>query len=168
MNNKSLTIGTVCFLIDEKTGKILLLERSRSPMKNKVTGVGGKTNFEEDILSSCIREIKEETGFEAKNLRLNGIIKTIEESLDSSWILFIYTCCEFYGQQSECPEGKLFWIDRNDVQNQNLIGFIKELIPHILNGDSFEGTIIHDMEGNVISKQLRVASTSNILKNHKY
>jgi 8-oxo-dGTP diphosphatase len=157
MNNKSLTIGTVCFLIDEKNNQILLLERSRAPMKNKVTGVGGKTNFEEDILSSCIREIKEETGFEAKNLKLNGIIKTIAESLDSSWILFIYTTSEFYGQQSECSEGKLFWIDRNDVQNQNLIGFINELIPYILNGDSIEGTIIHDQEGNVLTKQIKVA-----------
>lgn len=156
MNSKSLTIGTVCFLTDKKNNKMLLLERSRSLMKDKVTGVGGKTDFDEDIYASCIRETMEETGFTARNLKLNGIIKTVAQSLDSSWILFVYSTDEFTGTQAECPEGRLFWIDVNDAVNQNLIGFIREILPFVINGNLIEGTIIHDQEGNVINKQIRV------------
>lgn len=157
MDNKSLTIGTVCFLINELENKILLLERARHPMKNMLTGVGGKTNFEEDICSSCIREIKEETGFEAKNLRLRAIIKTVLDSLDSSWILFVYTTNEFSGEQIECKEGRLLWVDRSDLLNQNLIGFIREIVPYIFDEKVIEGTIIHDQNGNVINSNIRIA-----------
>jgi hypothetical protein len=48
-NGKSITVGTVCFLFDRKDDKVLLLERSGNPMKDKITGFGGKTHFEEDI-----------------------------------------------------------------------------------------------------------------------
>lgn len=154
--DRSLTIGTVCFLINKNEKKVLLLDRARSPMKNKVTGVGGKTNFEEDIYSSCIREIKEETGFDAKNLRLNGIIKTVAQSLNSPWILFVYSTDEFTGKQIECPEGKLFWADIDDVTSHDLIGFIRELLPSVFSGGLVEGTIIHDNEGNVLDKLIKV------------
>lgn len=157
MNSKSLIIGTVCFIYDEKNNKILLLERSRQPMRNMVTGVGGKTNFEEDILSSCKREIREETGFEVERLRLRGIVKTILETRDSSWILFIYTADEFSGQQIDCPEGRLLWVDRDDFLKQNLIGFIREIAPYILDEKTIEGTIIHDQNGNVLESNIRTA-----------
>lgn len=156
MNAKSLTIGTVCFLFNEKNDKILLLERSRQPMKDMLTGVGGKTDFDEDICLSCLREIKEETGFVAESLKFRGVIKTIIESMDNSWILFIYTASEFSGQQIDCPEGRLTWVNRSDLLNQNLIGFIREIVPYILAEKTIEGTIIHDQSGNVVKSNIRV------------
>jgi 8-oxo-dGTP diphosphatase len=115
MLQNKITIGTVCFLFDKK--KFLLLERANEPMKNMMTGVGGKTNFDEDIQASCIREIKEETGFDAKDLRLKGVVKTILSEQKSSWILFVYTCDNFSGKQIQCPEGKLIWVDEADLFN---------------------------------------------------
>ena len=155
MNNGKITIGNVCFLIDRSKNEILFLERSFEPMKNMFTGVGGKTKFDEDINMSCLREIKEETGLNARNLKLKGIIKTILEGSESSWILFIYTSEEFSGKQIDCPEGKLEWIGINEVNNLNLIGFIRELMPFVLNENSIiEGTITHDITGKVLSKKI--------------
>ena len=82
MEQGKITIGNVCFLIDND--HVLLLERSFEPMKGMLTGVGGKTNFEEDIHDSCVREIKEETGLIAKNLKLRAVIKTVLEGGNSS------------------------------------------------------------------------------------
>jgi 8-oxo-dGTP diphosphatase len=161
MNAKSLTIGTVCFLFDEENNKILLLERSRQPMQNLMTGVGGKTDFDEDIYLSCLREIKEETGFVVRSLKFRGVIKTIIDSLDNSWILFIYTARQFSGQQIECPEGRLTWVDRSELLNQNLIGFIREIVPYILAEETIEGTIIHDQSGNVVKSSIRVINQFN-------
>ncbi|GET34559.1 hypothetical protein PbJCM13498_34220 [Prolixibacter bellariivorans] len=155
MATGKITIGNVCFLIDKNKNEILFLERFFEPMKDLFTGVGGKTNFDEDIHTSCLREINEETGLNAKNLKLKGIIKTILSGHDSSWILFIYTSSEFYGKQIDCPEGKLHWVGINDVEKLNLIGFIREIMPFVLNEDSIiEGTITHDLTGTVLSKKI--------------
>lgn len=148
----TITIGTVCFLIDKEQQKILFLERSNDPMKNKYTGVGGKTHFEEDIYDSCLREIKEETGFDAHQLQLKGVVKTILEGRDSSWILFVYVCDEFSGEQISCPEGELHWIPIKEIFNLNLIGFIREIIADILEETTFiEATMLHDIHGEVLN-----------------
>ncbi len=155
-DGKSITIGTVCFLFNKKKDKVLLLERSGNPMKDKVTGVGGKTHFEEDINASCRREINEETGLTANSLKLNGVIKTVSENLDSSWLLFVYSTDEFSGELQPCPEGRLFWCDIKELYNQNNIGFINEVLPHVLRGGMIEGTIVHNSEGTVLEKTLNV------------
>ena len=155
MTTGKITIGNVCFLIDKNKNEVLFLERSFEPMKDMFTGVGGKTKFDEDINMSCLREINEETGLNAKNLKLKGIIKTILSGHDSSWILFIYTSSEFYGKQIVCPEGELQWIRINDIYKLNLIGFIREIMPFVLDENSMiEGTITHDLTGKVLSKKI--------------
>ena len=155
MRTGKITIGNVCFLIDRNKNEMLFLERSFEPMKDMFTGVGGKTKFDEDINMSCLREIKEETGLNAKNLKLKGIVKTILDGYDSSWILFVYTSDEFNGKQIDCPEGKLKWIKINEIYNLNLIGFIREIMPFILHENSLiEGTVEHDITGKVLSKKI--------------
>lgn len=147
------TIGNVCFLIDETKEEILLLERYNEPMSNLFTGVGGKTNQQEDIHNSCIREIEEETGLVASECQLKAVIKTILKGSESSWILFVYTSKKFDGKMIECDEGKLVWISIKNLFNKNLIGFIREILPSVIQEGNFtEGTIIHDINGQVLQK----------------
>lgn len=147
-----LTIGTVCFIQDKEQQKILLLHRAKAPMKDLWTGVGGKTDFLEDIRHSCLREVFEETGLTPSNLCLKAIVKTILEGEASSWILFVYTADSSETELNSCPEGRLEWVPIAEVPSYNLIGFIRAIFPHILNGHSiFEGTIVHDVAGRVIS-----------------
>ena len=155
MQEGKITIGTVCFIIDETKQKVLMLERANEPMQNMFTGVGGKTGFAEDIQLSCCREVNEETGFDVENLRLKGVIKTVLEGQSSSWILFVYITNEFSGKQIECPEGKLMWVDKDEVMNLNLIGFIREIMPQVFDRNVFiEGTIVHDKQGRVLEKTI--------------
>lgn len=155
--SRSTIIGNVCFLIDRNKNKILFLERNKEPMQGMYTGVGGKTNFDEDIYASGIRVIKEETGLDASNLKLKGVIKTILSGYDSSWILFVYITTEFQGEQIDCQEGKLSWEAIDEIYNLNLIGFIREIMPYVLNENVFiEGTIIHTIKGEVLSRDIRV------------
>lgn len=161
MSSGKVTVGNVCFLIDEVNKKILLLERSFEPMKDLFTGVGGKTRFEEDINLSCIREVKEETGLDVKDLKLKGVIKTLLAESNSSWILFVYTSNDFSGRQINCPEGTLKWVMTDEVFDLKLIGFIKEMMPFILDKDSLiEGTIKHDIRGNVLSKRISLRKSA--------
>ena len=61
---------------------------------------GGETEFHEDIRSSCLREIKEETGLTVDSLALRGIVKTILEDDSSSWWPVEQTL--LYAQKARC------------------------------------------------------------------
>jgi len=152
-----ITIGNVCFILNEETQKILLLKRNRDPMKGLITGVGGKTNFIEDIPHSCIREIKEETGIEVEKIILKGIVKTLLHGENSSWIIFVYVAKISAEDFIECAEGKLFWVDKDKIFEEDLIGFIKKILPYVLDENKFiEAIILHDMHGNVLSDNMTI------------
>ncbi|NQY42296.1 MAG: NUDIX domain-containing protein [Legionellales bacterium] len=157
MKNKT-TIGNVCFLFNQKKDKVLLLKRNKAPMRGMWTGVGGKTNVNEDIKTSCIREVKEETGFESTDVILKGIIRTILDGADSNWILFVYTAItkkEFFFHP--CDEGELEWVSLSKISDYNLIGFIKEIFQYIQDDNRIlEGTIIHDNNGEITKKILHI------------
>lgn len=156
MAEPKITIGTVCFITDLETGNLLMLKRAFEPMKDLWTGVGGKTGFGEDIRQSCIREVYEETGLEIRNLQLKGVVKTILQGSNSSWILFVYTADEYHGNLLDCPEGELKWVNKGDVMNLELPGFIREIFPFTENQGFYEGTMVHDKNGVVIEKVLNV------------
>ena len=147
------TVGNVCFVTDQKNKKILLLKRKNEPMQGMYTGVGGKTDFHEDINASCVREVFEETGLKVDSVKLCGVVKTILDGKGSSWILFVYTADQFSGELAECNEGELSWIDFDQVYKHDLIGFIREILPQVLESKSpVEATIVHDMRGRVLKK----------------
>ena len=153
----SITIGNVCFLFNTTKDEVLLLKRSRFPMQGMWTGVGGKTNLMEDINLSCIREIKEETNFNIDNVVLKGVIKTILDETNTSWLLFVYTSITKEKDFHKCDEGELKWIPVSKIENYQLIGFIKEIFSYIVAENSLiEGTIIHDKNGKVLKKTLHI------------
>lgn len=149
------TVGNVCFIRNEQSSEILLLHRNREPMKDLWTGVGGKTGFDEDIHTSCLREVKEETGLDVNDLKLKGVVKTILKGRDSAWILFVYTATTSSADVISCDEGELRWVPEDAVYECNLVGFIRPILPHVLDDEVFlEGTIKHDMGGQVLNEQL--------------
>lgn len=154
---KKITVGNVCFLRDKAKNRLLLLHRSKDPMKNLSTGVGGKTDFHEDINDSCYREVYEETGIKVDSIKLKGILKTLVDGGNSSWILFSYLA-DIDGQDiQECDEGELRWVALDQVYSHNLVGFIRRVLPHILDDQSFfEGTITHDMQGNIVTENIKL------------
>lgn len=148
--------GNVCFIVDGKNNKVLLLKRSREPMQAMYTGVGGKTLPEESPFDSCVREAKEETGLDISKVNLKGVIKTILDGGDSSWILWVYTAGGYRGEMAKCSEGELEWVDIDSVNSCELIGFIRKIMPYILDESViFDGTIIHDTKGNVIKDSIK-------------
>ncbi|MFN3411965.1 MAG: NUDIX hydrolase [Exilispira sp.] len=114
-------LATLCYL--RKEGKTLMLYRNKK--KNDINGgrwigLGGKIMDGETPEECAIREIKEESGYIAKNLILKGILTFPDFDGCQSWYVFLYLITEFEGQLIECTEGTLKWIDDNELFNLNM------------------------------------------------
>jgi len=137
------TVGDVCFI--RKESKILLLRRVKEPLKGKWTGVGGKTQFYEEPLESCAREVKEETGLDVQP-ELAGVITTINIAKHTKWLLFTYVANSFKGELKQSKEGILEWVDEKKLYKRDL-AFIRVALPYMLDRkrkDLITGKIIHD------------------------
>lgn len=109
-------IATLCYL--KKDGRTLMLFRNKK--KNdmnggKWIGLGGKLIDGETPEECAIREIKEESGYIAKNLELKGILTFPAFDGYDTWYVFLYLVKEFEGEMKDCPEGTLKWIDDKDL-----------------------------------------------------
>jgi len=134
---------------------VLLLQRKKEPLKGKWTGVGGKTEFDEEPLESCIREVKEETGLTIEP-QLTGIITSINMRKSSKWILFVYTTDKWKGQIRQGSEGILEWINEDKLHEKDL-AFVGISFPYILNKERrglITGKIVHDGD-KILSCTLR-------------
>ncbi len=116
MNNIKLT--TMCMVYNDD-GEILVQDRIKDDWPG-ITFPGGKVEKDEIIEESCIREVKEETGLDIKNLECMNYIEwnTIEENVRHLCILF--RTKDYYGKLIDSSEGKNFFIKEKDIEKYNL------------------------------------------------
>lgn len=116
MNNIKLT--TMCMIYNDN-GEILVQDRTKNDWPG-LTFPGGKVEKDELIEESCIREIKEETGLDIKNLECMNYIEwnTIEENVRHLCILF--RTKDYDGKLIDSSEGKNFFIKEKDIEKYNL------------------------------------------------
>lgn len=115
-------------------GENVLLLRG-APQKriwaNRYNGVGGHIEPGEDFLSAARRELLEETGLTAENLRLCGIM-TVDSGQNPGVGIFIL--------RGECPngealasaEGTLEWVPFAGISRLPLVEDLPSLLPRVL------------------------------------
>ena len=81
----------------------------------------------ESLRDSVIREIREETGLVIKNPQPCGFKDWILED-GTRYIVLLYKTDQFEGELKNSREGKVFWLDRNDISSANLIWNMRELL----------------------------------------
>lgn len=73
---------------------------------------GGKVEFPESIVESAIREVKEETGLEVRNLIYKGLYEYVNPVAKDRYMIFNYITKDFEGELlKDAPEGKAVWVD---------------------------------------------------------
>jgi 8-oxo-dGTP diphosphatase len=105
---------TLCFVTNGDD--ILLMKRGphKRIFANHYNGVGGHIERDEDPLSSARREIKEETGLEAVNLRYCGSTH-IDAGQATGILLFVFVGVAQQREVIDCEEGELQWLSLQDV-----------------------------------------------------
>lgn len=118
-------LTNMCLIYDEE--RILVQEKVGTKYKGGLVFPGGHVEEGESLRDSMIREIKEETGLTIKNLQLCGFKDWIQED-GTRYIVILYKTNQFEGEIQSSKEGRVFWLDRKDIADANLIWNMRELL----------------------------------------
>lgn len=107
---------TLCYI--EKDGKYLMIHRVKKVNdinKDKWVGVGGKFEERETPFDCVRREILEETGLTAGKLNYRGLVTFVSNEFGTEYMHLFHTD-SFEGElTSNCEEGNLEWVDKDDI-----------------------------------------------------
>lgn len=110
-------LATLCYV--KRAGKTLMLQRGKRPNdihQGKWNGLGGKMIPGETPEACVIREVFEESGLVIRDPRLRGILTFPNFNGGHDWYAYVFTAEEFEGEAfEECDEGRLEWIDDDQV-----------------------------------------------------
>ena len=122
---------TLCFIT--RGDKVLLLRGA--PTKriwpNQYNGVGGHVEADEDIYTSALREMKEETGLDIDDVQLRGIIN-IDVGQKNGIMVFVFTARALGPEFTSSPEGTLEWVRQDRIGTLDLVQDLPELLPRVL------------------------------------
>lgn len=126
MNRKSeIELTNMCLVYD--AGRILVQEKVGTKYSGGLVFPGGHVEANESLRDSIIREIKEETGLLISNPQPCGYKDWILED-GTRYIVLLYKTNQYTGELKSSNEGKVFWLDRKDISNANLIWNMRELL----------------------------------------
>ena len=120
LTNMCLVYNDTSILVQEKLG---LKEKYRGGL----VFPGGHIEPNESLLDSVIREIKEETGLTIYHPQPCGFKDWILED-GTRYIVLLYKTNQYESQLKSSDEGRVFWLNRSDVDTANLIWNMKELL----------------------------------------
>ena len=141
-----------CYLI--KDNKVVVIKYKKGNKKEGYYDIpGGKIEYGEIPKQTAIREVKEETGIDIKNLKYKGIM-TVEYP-NRKFIFDTFISSEYNGEPQEFEENTSEWIEINELlQKEKILSnimildrfFIKGLIEDKYN---FNMYIIVDEQENI-------------------
>lgn len=122
---------------DKSTGKVLVQERVKS--WKGISFPGGHVEAGESFVDSAIREVREETGLDIRNLQSCGVIHWSHNRNFNRYIVFLYKTTDFSGELlPETEEGRVFWADPEEVKTMNLSSNFANYLPMFLDGNRNE------------------------------
>lgn len=155
MANNLHRIKTLCFVFDAENDLILLQQYGIGKYARLHSGVDSDCLFAEDTAASCIANLAQIAGIEIAGLKLRGVLKIIDLAEDEPTIWFVYEAGFVHGNLQQNAGGRLKWVDVLNMFNLKYIPFIKEIISHLLDGESFFEAFFEISErGEIVRQQI--------------
>ena len=120
---------TVLCLI-HKGDQYLLQDRVKADWRG-FTLPGGHVEKDESIVEAVIREMQEETGLTILNPKLCGVKQFPIDG--GRYIVFLFTADEFTGEVVSSEEGKMQWVNKEELACVNTVKDLPELLQVMLN-----------------------------------
>lgn len=119
---------TLSFLLYEGAVLLIRIAEDRGPWAGCFNGIGGHVEQGEDPLTSALREIKEETGLSATDLKLCGVV--IVNMGDNPGIgLYVFVGRAEDGSLHNSNEGSPFWVPIDQLGELPLVEDLPILLP---------------------------------------
>ena len=148
MNRKQLaTITNMCLVYSGD--KILVQERNKKDWPG-LTFPGGHVEKGENFIASVIREVKEETGLTIYDPLLCGMEEYKADNNDERYLMLFYKTDKFDGELKSSKEGKVFWINKDDLLKYEL-SLDLDRIYKIMTDDTLSELIYEYKNGEYIS-----------------
>lgn len=121
---------------------LLLLKRGahKRVFPNRYNGLGGHIERDESPAQSAIREIREESGLEVRDLRLRGVVN-IDAGAATGIILFVYTAWALGRDFQDSDEGQLEWVPLAEAGQKDLVEDLPLLLPRLFGPEPDEGGV---------------------------
>ena len=128
------TLTNLCMIVN---GSKILVQDKVGGDAGGIILPGGHVEEHEPVVDSVIREMKEETGLDIRNPRLCGVKEWINED-GSRYVVFLFRAEEFSGELASSEEGRVFWMEKEDVLKSRWIWHMDCLMKIIANGEFTE------------------------------
>ncbi|MBE6561719.1 MAG: 8-oxo-dGTP diphosphatase [Ruminococcaceae bacterium] len=100
---------------------------------------GGHIEKKESFTASAIREVKEETGLDIRNLRLCGTVDWENADTGERYVVLLYKTSDFSGTLlPETEEGSVFWVPKAELIHMDLCENFREYLRVFLEEDKTE------------------------------
>ena len=124
-NDRTERVELTVLCLIEDGNKILLQNRVKKDWQG-YTLPGGHVEKGESFVDAVVREMKEETGLDIKNPILVGVKQFPIEH--GRYVVFLFKANEFTGKLKSSDEGKMEWIEYNDIKKINTVNDFEELL----------------------------------------
>lgn len=116
------------------TNKVVILDKVKKEGWEGLTFPGGKVEINESLEAAAIREAKEETGLDIKNLKFVGFITWLGKEYKDLGLL--YETSDYTGKLiPENREGHLAWIDYEEFKKMDGMSLSMDKILKIYEGE---------------------------------
>ncbi len=108
-------LATLCYI--KRGGQTLMLHRNKKSNdihEGKWNGLGGKFEAGESPEMCIRREVQEEAGLFIHDPRLHGLLIFVNFK-GNDWYVFVFSATDFEGDLIDSPEGRLEWIDNDQL-----------------------------------------------------
>lgn len=134
---------TICYI--EKDNKYLMLHRTKKEndmSEGLYLGIGGKFEENESPNECIMREVFEETGLTLTKYKYRGIMTFISDRYETEY-MHIFTATGYEGDITECNEGDLVWIPKDEVKNLPIWEGDKLFFDLLAKGEDFFSIKVH-------------------------
>ncbi len=140
-------LATLCYVRDNQTNSTLMLHRVKKENdyhRGKWNGQGGKFESGESPEECAAREIKEESGLNAKPIKMKGFITFPVFDGIEDWHVFLFVIDDYDGKLIDSNEGNLERIPNEKLTKINLWEGDKYFIPWLFDDKFFSAKFVYE------------------------